>query len=258
MLNFWSGNREVYSLSRSSKTVVMSGIEWERDDHVNVYDYYFDGYDVSEVWTTTPANMVDDNDCTDARTAINGDTQLLNHNTISATKDDKILSVEIKLTACKDSIPVPSDGISFTPIFLGSDGDEHIQTITRGSCDFKPFSMSCDEAWGLDWVDITDDTGSPSVWTWYDAANMNCRIKSKIPEIVGCKYVGIRITTLESPLDRIHCIRKMARAGETIFLDGFNTELYNARYFVRSFGWNLVSENPNVYEWMLELEEIDD
>lgn len=57
------------------------------------------------------------------------------------------------------------------------------------------------------------------------------------------------------PCEHITCMRSMGKEGSTITLSGLSFNLFNGDYKIRSFGWKHVSEKPEVYEWILELEE---
>ena len=53
----------------------------------------------------------------------------------------------------------------------------------------------------------------------------------------------------------IICIRDMARIGETITITGLSLDYFNGDYRITSFGWNKISEKPEHYKWILELED---
>jgi hypothetical protein len=58
-----------------------------------------------------------------------------------------------------------------------------------------------------------------------------------------------------APCERVQCVRAMAKVGNTITvsnLEGLTS--FNGNYKIRSFGWRHISETPEVYEWILELE----
>jgi hypothetical protein len=54
--------------------------------------------------------------------------------------------------------------------------------------------------------------------------------------------------------DTILCIRNMARDGNIITISGLNPVYFNGDYRINSFGWNKISEKPERYKWILELE----
>lgn len=59
------------------------------------------------------------------------------------------------------------------------------------------------------------------------------------------------------PCERITCIRNMGGHGETIVISGLSFTLFNGNFKIRSFGWKHISEKPEYYEWILELEYDD-
>jgi len=53
---------------------------------------------------------------------------------------------------------------------------------------------------------------------------------------------------------QIICVRNMAREGTVVRISGLNPVYFNGYYRINSFGWNKVSEKPEDYDWILELE----
>lgn len=60
----------------------------------------------------------------------------------------------------------------------------------------------------------------------------------------------------ECPCEHIACIKEMGKDGSTITVSGLRS-LFNGEFKIRSFGWKHISEKPEYYEWILELEYDD-
>ena len=60
-----------------------------------------------------------------------------------------------------------------------------------------------------------------------------------------------------SPSTRISEIRELAKRGESLTISGMDMPCFNRTYKLLSFGWKVQSENPEVYEWILELEDTE-
>jgi len=58
------------------------------------------------------------------------------------------------------------------------------------------------------------------------------------------------------PCERITCVRNMGKDGSPITITGLRA-LFNNTYRIRSFGWRHISDKPEYYEWILELEYDD-
>ena len=56
---------------------------------------------------------------------------------------------------------------------------------------------------------------------------------------------------------KIVCARNIARNGSTVVITGFSLEYFNGSYKIRSFGWNKISEKPEHYKWIMELEDTE-
>jgi len=57
--------------------------------------------------------------------------------------------------------------------------------------------------------------------------------------------------------DTIICVRNMARDGNIITISELNPNYFNGDYRIKSFGWNKISEKPEHYKWILDLEAAD-
>lgn len=56
---------------------------------------------------------------------------------------------------------------------------------------------------------------------------------------------------------RILCARDIGRNGSTVSITGFSLGYFNGSYKIRSFGWNKISEKPEHYKWIMELEDTE-
>jgi hypothetical protein len=54
---------------------------------------------------------------------------------------------------------------------------------------------------------------------------------------------------------RIQCIQQQAESGADVVISGLGSSIWDGTYKIRSFGWIHVSECPDVYDWILELED---
>jgi len=62
-------------------------------------------------------------------------------------------------------------------------------------------------------------------------------------------------STCTNPCSRITCVRNMGRNGASVTLDGFSFGLWEGTYKIKQFGWQKISNRPEVYDWILELED---
>jgi len=236
MFNFWNGEREVYDHSRSRKSIVLQGTEWKSGKKTSE-TFYFNQYDSTDVWETTPENMVDGNTGTDAETTINGDTQTLTRSTVTNsfhTDCGVITKVEVYVSGTHGTF----NGLYVYPIFDGTTGSRY--------------------DYANRWHDITNDAQAPSTWTWGDVKDLDTKVEAIRPwnGTVAASIVYVRVTyTDPAPCCRIQCVRNMGRNGASITLDGFSFGLWAGTYKIKQFGWQKVAENPEVYNWILELED---
>lgn len=72
--------------------------------------------------------------------------------------------------------------------------------------------------------------------------------------LTGMEFVTSSCT---DPSARINCVRTMAKNNEKITISDIGMDIFNKDYYIRSFGWDLISKSPLVYRWQLELEAED-
>ena len=142
--------------------------------------YYFNAYEVGKNWTTSPANMIDNDPMTYASTTTNTQEQNQNGNTYSGTNWGTILSVEIRDYGYR-AIAGGSATVKLVPYFTAGAGSTYAET-------------SGTPAWSS-WFNITSDTNAPSPWTWSDVTNLDCLVTANIPggNTLYCGIVEIRV-----------------------------------------------------------------
>jgi hypothetical protein len=57
--------------------------------------------------------------------------------------------------------------------------------------------------------------------------------------------------------NKMESLRQMGLNGGDITISGFSFSPFNGDYKIKSFGWNLISNCPETYEWILELEDTE-
>lgn len=62
-------------------------------------------------------------------------------------------------------------------------------------------------------------------------------------------------TESKNSCTRIQCVRDAGENGAKVTVSGLGSILWDATYYIRSFGWKHISECPDVYTWILELED---
>lgn len=70
----------------------------------------------------------------------------------------------------------------------------------------------------------------------------------------GMEYYN---SSCANPGDRISCIKDLGKNGATITIEDLDMPCFNGDYKIRSFGWKLISNCPETYEWILELEDTE-
>jgi len=144
--------------------------------------YYFNDYDGSEYWSTSPGNMTDGNDATYASTASDSDIQLCTSNTCAGIDLGGITKVEIRIKGGYAGIP--TNDILLRPVFSGGDGSDNSSGLTIGVIEY------------CDWIDITTDTNSPSSWTWDSVVSLDIDVETEMTtgSTFRCYIVEVRIT----------------------------------------------------------------
>lgn len=61
----------------------------------------------------------------------------------------------------------------------------------------------------------------------------------------------------EDACTKIQCVRDRGLAEENVTISGLYPSCFNGTYKIKSFGWNQISKTPEVFEWMIELEDTD-
>jgi len=59
----------------------------------------------------------------------------------------------------------------------------------------------------------------------------------------------------EDACTTIQCVRDMGLNGSDITLSNLTPDCFNGTYKIVSFGWKQVSKAPEVFEWILQLED---
>ena len=231
MINFWNGDREVYDLNRSGKSLVLKGREWGNCD-TTTETFTFNTYDINEVWQFNPERMVDGTPLNFATSWTADDTQLLTSSTAS----------DVNYSSCGNITKVEI-------YFVGADAQmQPIFNTTEGSMYPNAYT----------WYDITNDSAAPNIWSWTDVKNLDIRMHAdfEAPFQAECGIVYVRVTYKHNaPCCRILCVRDMARNGATVDIAGLNPTYFNGTYHIRQFGWKKISEKPEHYEWILSLED---
>jgi len=70
--------------------------------------------------------------------------------------------------------------------------------------------------------------------------------------LTGTEYEDTSIT---DACGAIECIRQQGENGADVTISELGSALWNGVYKIRSFGWKHISECPDVYDWILELED---
>jgi len=173
-------------------------------------EFYFNSYNTSEAWETTPEGMADGNfDTTCSRTSINHDVEHLNETTCQETDFGDITKVELRTKFTGDHVAAVESVLSrihVRPVFSGGDGDNHTYTTTYNG-------------W-TEWFDITSDTNAPGTWSWSDVSDLDCDVefqKFYSNHRMSCCGVQIRVTSFSN-----------VTAGDNDFLDSWETDrVYN-------------------------------
>lgn len=107
----------------------------------------------------------------------------------------------------------------------------------------KPEEISADHSRNVQMINFWN--GSREV---YDLSR-----SSKTMVLTGSEYQSDTCNR-KCPCEHMTCIRTMGKEGSTVTISGLRS-LFNGDYKIRSFGWKHVSKKPELYEWILELED---
>jgi len=173
--------------------------------------FYFNSYNIGEKWEDFPARMVDGLMYEEgfgysvAATSISNNIQWCDENSSPTDRSTSITKIEIRVysgiqNSCGTLIAY------IRPNFTAGDGDTHSWIPPAwqiGSDNFVP------PAWS-EWFDITNDTNTPSTWTWSDINNLDVdhwmvRTVCGNPDRCYTGRIEIRVTwhdsvTLSKPL----------------------------------------------------------
>lgn len=64
-------------------------------------------------------------------------------------------------------------------------------------------------------------------------------------------------STCTNPGTRINNVRELGINGANIAIDSLDMACYNGTYKIASFGWKLTSKKPEIYEWIIQLEDTE-
>jgi len=147
--------------------------------------YYFNDNHASELWETTPENMVDGTDASYAATTTDGQVHRLIGNNCPGTDLGTITKVELRFYGYGDV----DDQTILRPVFGGSvDGDNHV-VVPGTTPEWKAYQ------------DITTDTNAPS-WTWAAVVALDCDVEMNDIAKGNTAHVGeveIRVTYTPYP-----------------------------------------------------------
>lgn len=73
----------------------------------------------------------------------------------------------------------------------------------------------------------------------------------------GKSMVLIGSEVYTSSCDTILCVRDMARNGSVVTISGLSLGYFNGNYRINQFGWKKISEKPEHYEWIIQLEDTE-
>ncbi len=150
--------------------------------------YYFDDYDVSEVWLFFPESLVNGLLLSFA-SGYNGESEYLNSNTSDGTDLGSIAKVELRVYGRRIAYQGTTT-LHLQPVFIGGDGDSHLTDIPAHPADY---------AWSS-WINITTDPNAPNPWTWAAVESLGCDaiISATGADAVAASKVEIRVTYLPS------------------------------------------------------------
>ena len=249
MLNFWNGDREVYDISRSGKSMVLIGAEFDTSETSAIITTYtatnhFQDYTGGVHWTNA-GNAVDGNTATSARTWWDNDSIYINTPRVVTDCDCKnytITKVEMRAKiGAHGGVP----NFEFTPYFNVLAGTTRTLAGTKWT----------------NWIDVTSDPNAPS-WACADLDTLRLRIKYLAsPDGIYLYQGEVKVTytcdTGKTTCEKVLCVRDMARDGAVIIIAGLSPAYFNGNFRITQFGWEKISEKPEHYKWIMSLEQAD-
>lgn len=256
MLNFWNGDREVYDLKRSSKAMVLQGVEFALDVKTvgsqTEVTYFHTAPDVPN-WVNED-NAVDGGEVTGALSGLSvpiGWLQIQDANMVIAHEDVCTIQ-KVEFRVLNRTTMWPPNNISYRPLFTAGYGTTKYD-ISDNTKKWTP------------WFDITDDTNAPDEWVLADVNSLEVQIRKEAALDKTYIYkIEIKVTYIlgaypeHDVSERIACIREMGKRGAKVTLSGLGLSCYNGDFYIRSFGWDMISKHPGNYSWILELEDAGD
>jgi len=262
MLNFWNSEREVYDLNRSSKTQVMRGFLYGGqcgDSTCSDTEFTTEGtmsfhWGLTESWSSI-SNAYDGNTGTYASIGVGeGGTCYFSAPDITYPVGDAcITKVEIRYYAYGSGSPNPPNWINMQLYARYLDESE------TGRLDLKVWAGSAGD-YDSDWVTVTAPTEG---WTLNQVKGLSIKF---FTESGGdgwgrLKDVSIKVTYKEvetySCCDTIKMIRSMGLVGDDIIITGLTPNCFNGTFKLVSFGWNQISKTPIMFDWIMQLEDVE-
>ena len=266
MFNFWNGEREVYDVNRNSKKTVITGAMYDGTcsdctvttnySAATTSTYCFNDVEV----TNGSIANVENYDCDENTYASNNSTgvEYIRHTN---------LALDVPSTASISKVEIRSKFY----INHGSGSPTQIRWRAYGhlASGYQQWEDKSGDyaAQYTDWTELTEPTNG---WTLTDLGNLYNETLAYIdPYGSGSSYrlykLEVRITyyTVDSfsytvcPCTKIQRIREMGRSNAPVTISGLNPCYFNGDYRITSFGWNKISEKPEHYKFILELEDTE-
>lgn len=246
-INFWNGDREVYTYARRNKTLLLSGFIDSYDvSRITNEIFYFDSY-ITATWSNNVDNIVDGDDATYGYEDW-FDSQELTHVSVTTDYEDECIrpsKVEVRIKY-KMGGAMGVGGLDMQMTYPDGDGDIiELPDVAAGV-----------QTWS-EWYDITNDTNAPDIWTNDIVENLRVTLTPDSP--LMCAYIiQIRVSKfINKSCCVIDCLRDMGRDGSTVTISDLYPTCFNGNFTIRSVGWKLLGLKPESYEYMLELESND-
>jgi hypothetical protein len=257
MLNFWNGEREVYSISRNNKTLILNGFLGNDNNLERTYcastttkegtmTYHMGG----EAWSNV-ANAYDSNYTTYCSMNASDDCLFYASTINNIPSDANISNVYIRYYFYGSA----GVGDAYEVRLKGKYFDD---TMT-GTLDVK-FWANSSSNYDSGWKEVPEPAGG---WTREELYGLRIYVYGLKTGSgwARLKEVEIKVEYNEvetySCCDIINIIRNMGKNGDDVTISGLNMYILNDSYKIRSFGWKEITHSPPHYEWILELEYVD-